>query len=272
MLFSDETIADFINENFESSWQSVRPVPTVTIDFGNSTKVTRTLHGNIATYICRADATVLDVLPGVYDPDSYLEKLKELRLLSEYLVQQEDLLDPDSRLYQYHKVRASAIDSGKPFTIKKTEVSRSTILGVEKSIKIVLNPLERLATRGAMGQMLEQSRGQTSNGMTNLKVNEAEDTETATTIDRDANEQAGNDNAPETLNDRLAIDSRINEELRRLQIHKYILTKGLTTPDDMHKWLYREVLHADLDDPYMGLGKVLFENYPFAEEDARNSN
>ena len=72
----------------------------------------------------------------------------------------------------------------------------------------------------------------------------------------------------ETLNDRLKVDTQINEKTRRLQIHRYILQKGLTTPRDMHKWLYREVLHADLDDPYMGLGKVLFENYPFIREDA----
>ena len=78
-------------------------------------------------------------------------------------------------------------------------------------------------------------------------------------------------NKKETLDDRLVIDTRINEQHRRIQIHQYILQKGLTTPDDMHKWLYREVLHADLDDPYMGLGKVLFENYPFAKEDAEPS-
>jgi hypothetical protein len=29
------------------------------------------------------------------------------------------------------------------------------------------------------------------------------------------------------------------------------------------------VLHADLDDPYLGLGKSLFANYPFAAEDKK---
>ena len=35
----------------------------------------------------------------------------------------------------------------------------------------------------------------------------------------------------------------------------------------MTRWLDREVLHADLDDPYLGLGKILFDTYPFAKED-----
>ncbi len=29
-----------------------------------------------------------------------------------------------------------------------------------------------------------------------------------------------------------------------------------------------ELVHADLDDPYLGLGEVLFATYPFAKEDA----
>jgi hypothetical protein len=30
---------------------------------------------------------------------------------------------------------------------------------------------------------------------------------------------------------------------------------------------YQDALKADLDDPYLGLGKTLFANYPVAEED-----
>ncbi len=54
-------------------------------------------------------------------------------------------------------------------------------------------------------------------------------------------------------------------------MHRYIFENGLTTPEDMHKWLYREALHADLEDPYLGLGKVLFEDYLFAADDATTS-
>ncbi len=66
MLFSNDEIADFINTTFEPTWQSVRPVPLVRIDFGNGHVVTRTLHGNIATFVCNADGHVLDILPGIY--------------------------------------------------------------------------------------------------------------------------------------------------------------------------------------------------------------
>jgi hypothetical protein len=39
-------------------------------------------------------------------------------------------------------------------------------------------------------------------------------------------------------------------------------------PDEVTRPIYRDVLHADLDDPYLGLGEALFANYPFAQEDA----
>lgn len=261
MLFSNDKISNFINNNFEPSWESVRPVPTVTIDFGNDKKITRTLHGNIATYVCRSDKKILDVLPGVYDPDAYLKKLQELKLLAEFVVQRDAIgYDDDSRILQYHQVRAETIESGKEFKIAKMEVSRSTISGVEKSIKIVLNPARRLAARGAMGAR-ERSQG-LAGGESPRTSRLENETHVATRV---AHTRGGN---AETLDDRLRIDSAINEQTRRLQIHRYFLEKGLTTPSDMHKWLYREVLHADLDDPYMGLKKVLFENYPFTDEDA----
>ncbi|MCG8585316.1 MAG: hypothetical protein MI757_11445, partial [Pirellulales bacterium] len=46
-------------------------------------------------------------------------------------------------------------------------------------------------------------------------------------------------------------DTKLNESTRRRQIHKYLAEKGLVAPSDMTKWLYREVLDADLDDPYL---------------------
>jgi hypothetical protein len=78
VLFSDARISNYINNNFEPVWQSVRAVPMITIDFGNGQKVKRTLHGNIATYVCMRDGSVVDVLPGLYRPDAYLQSLKSI--------------------------------------------------------------------------------------------------------------------------------------------------------------------------------------------------
>ena len=81
MLFSNHEVARFIDTTFEPVWVSVRPAPLVTIDFGNDRKVVRTLQGNVATYVCDAEGTVHDVLPGIYTPRPYQEQLALLAAL-----------------------------------------------------------------------------------------------------------------------------------------------------------------------------------------------
>jgi len=84
-----------------------------------------------------------------------------------------------------------------------------------------------------------------------------------------SNELGGVDSADNSnsarvaLEHNLASDTQINERQRRLQIHRHLLKSGLKPPATLKTWLYREVLHADLDDPYLGLKHVLFDNYPF---------
>jgi hypothetical protein len=65
----------------------------------------------------------------------------------------------------------------------------------------------------------------------------------------------------------LSEDTRLNETVRRRQIHEMLANAGLVKPDQVKKRIYKEVLHADLEDPYLGLGNLLFANYPFARED-----
>ncbi|MBV9123206.1 MAG: hypothetical protein JO112_07605, partial [Planctomycetes bacterium] len=98
VLFSREDLAAFIDRNFEPVWQTVRPVPLVRIDFGNGTVVTRTLHGNIATYVCTSEGQVLDILPGIYTPGAYLERLNQLHLLARYVDQVDRGQSPAQRL------------------------------------------------------------------------------------------------------------------------------------------------------------------------------
>jgi hypothetical protein len=67
-LYSNKEISDFLRTNFVLHWQSVRPVPRVTIDFGDGRKLERTLTGNSAHCVLAEDGTPLDVLPGLYSP------------------------------------------------------------------------------------------------------------------------------------------------------------------------------------------------------------
>lgn len=68
VLYSNTEIAAYLRANFVLHWQSVRPVPIVTIDFGDGRKLERTLTGNSIHYILDSQARVIDALPGLYGP------------------------------------------------------------------------------------------------------------------------------------------------------------------------------------------------------------
>jgi hypothetical protein len=236
VLFSRDDVAQFINRHFEAVWESVRPVPVVRIDFGNGTVLTRTLHGNIATYVCAADGQVLDVLPGIYAAQPYVDRLAQLRLLANW-ADQKGKEQRDARLGEYHEGQLKALEEKKasPQFVNIADFSKMKIEGGVKAVLVAGNP-----ARGAAASTLAGAK---------LKQNE---------------ETPGADDVGhwKVLTD----DTEVNETERRRHIHAK-LSSGALRPAKLTKWLYKEVLHADLDDPYLGLGKTLFADYPFARED-----
>lgn len=177
MLFSNNKVANYINTHYEASWKSLRPVPKVSIDFGNGTVVNRTLNGNIATFICTSDGTILDVIAGMYEPEDFLKRLQ----LAESVMKKLPAAGPERTQYlvAYHAGEAQRALSG------------IYLPGLKDDI---------------------------------------------------------NENGP-----------------RYRQIHSRLAAKPLAQPDDITHWLYKQVLHADLDDPYLGLKPVLFASYPFKD-------
>lgn len=75
-LYANVEISDYLRENFVLHWQSVRPVPKVTIDFGDGRELERTVTGNSAHYLLSADGRPIDVLPGLYGPKWFHNWLK----------------------------------------------------------------------------------------------------------------------------------------------------------------------------------------------------
>jgi hypothetical protein len=233
-LFSQESVANFVNGNFEPVWETVRPVPILRIDFGNGTVLTRTLRGNILTSVCDADGTVLDALPGIYLEKTYLDRLDQLRLLAAY-VKAKAADKRGEALAAYHKAQAEALakrDTPERF-VQKRQVAPIGKAAIERRVELIV----------------------------------LEKPDPATLVKEDAARPTVS--SPEDLKDwdLLAQDTVLNETTRRRQIHELLADKGLVRPDKVTKPIYKDVLHADLDDPYLGLGGVLFANYPFAKED-----
>lgn len=74
-LYANAEVGAFLRDHFVLHWSTERPVPRVTIDFGDGRKLVRTTTGNSAHYVLDEDGHVLDVLPGLYAPSAFRTEL-----------------------------------------------------------------------------------------------------------------------------------------------------------------------------------------------------
>lgn len=77
ILYSNGEVSKMLRERFILHWQSVRPAPRVTIDFGDGRKLERTLTGNSIHYILDSNGRPIDALPGLYGPAAFLRSLSQ---------------------------------------------------------------------------------------------------------------------------------------------------------------------------------------------------
>ena len=75
ILYPNAQISNYLRENYVLHWQSVRPAPKITIDFGDGRKIERTITGNSIHYILNKNGEVIDALSGLNNPQVFLEFL-----------------------------------------------------------------------------------------------------------------------------------------------------------------------------------------------------
>jgi hypothetical protein len=107
-LYSNEQVSDYLRDHFVLHWQSVRPVPRVTIDFGDGRKLQRTLTGNSAHYVLTSDGRPLDVLPGLYSPRQFQSWLEGMHAFHGGYVAANHAHRP-ALLYVHHTSRLESV-------------------------------------------------------------------------------------------------------------------------------------------------------------------
>lgn len=105
-LYANAEISRYLKDHFILHWKSVRPVPRITVDFGDGRKIERTVTGNSIHYILAADGTPLDALPGLYSPHEFLKQLQTAeKEAAQYA--QDTSADRYFRVRQYHGERGA---------------------------------------------------------------------------------------------------------------------------------------------------------------------
>ena len=82
LLYPEPRINRMLRDRFVLHWQSMRPVPKVTIDFGDGRTLERTLTGNSLHLVLDAAGRPIDALPGLFGPDTFLALLERALALA----------------------------------------------------------------------------------------------------------------------------------------------------------------------------------------------
>ena len=118
VLYPNDEVQSVLHDRFVLHWKSVRPVPTVTIDFGDGRKLERTLTGNSIHYILDSEGRPLDALPGLYGPRAFIRGVLNAESLFKSLAgkteQQRDFLLPQYYGDQHNQISTAwTMDIGK---------------------------------------------------------------------------------------------------------------------------------------------------------------
>jgi hypothetical protein len=81
VFYNNREINQLLRDRYILHWRSVRPVPKVTIDFGDGNRLEQTLTGNSIHYVLDSRGRLLQPLPGLSGPEAFREALKKRRWL-----------------------------------------------------------------------------------------------------------------------------------------------------------------------------------------------
>jgi len=83
VLYANQEIGEMLRQRFVLHWRSVRPVPRVTIDFGDGRVLEQTLTGNSIHYVLDRQGRLIDALPGLYGPSVFRRELRDIERIAE---------------------------------------------------------------------------------------------------------------------------------------------------------------------------------------------
>ena len=262
-LYPNKEVADMLRERFVLHWQTVRPVPTVTIDFGDGRKLLRTVTGNSAHYVLSTDGQPLDVLPGIYGPQAFLRCLERAEQLAHAVMA--DGPATSSLVAEYHRHRSAALDRAWQHDLKRLNLWPTAKQTTHR--KADLSPPEDASDPlwQRIAELHTNSVGQLDAASQRLIASHHPRAVEATRI-------AASKGAVESplirlvsnLQDTIALDTVRNEYVLHRRIHDWFAAGQVGELAALNERVYAELFLTPSSDPWLGL---LPEAYSGLEND-----
>ena len=282
ILYSNTEVSNLLRERFILHWQSVRPVPKVTIDFGDGRKLERTLTGNSIHYILDSDGRTLDALPGLYGPQAFVRELKRAERVAAVCSAAKNNADRELALRQYHNSRLNELSVAWAADIATAQISPPPSREpIRTDGQVAGSPRAEVASRAAITKALAERpalRGISSNPksldpavedaawerISELHADDARLSASSKLLIRaknpalyggsEATARASLDRAMTKLERAVAVDTVRNEYVKHSKIHEWF-ARGEAPTDvaALNERVYRELFLTPSSDPWLGL-------------------
>jgi len=285
-LYPNADVSQALRDRFILHWQSVRPVPKVTIDFGDGRKLQQTITGNSIHYILDAEGKPIDALPGLYGPQAFLKQvLQAEKAVKEYSQQAPQA--KETFLRAYHRDRLAAIERNwtgdlsnlgisLPLPSQRENQSTSSAPTAAQAAPIAMSkmavetPLLRSISRDRLLENRQALETATSNSLWGkigqLHSGDAQLDLNSQALMRRKNphayaglQQKSGDNPLEQVLSNferlMAVDTIRNEYLLHSQIHEWFIQGASTTTnvDTLNERVYAQLFLTPSTDPWLGL-------------------
>lgn len=251
LLYADARISAFLREHYVLHWKMVRPVPKVTIDFGDGRVLKRTVTGNSIHYVLDAEGRPIDAIPGLVAPKTFLASLSAAEDLAQKLAR----LSPAAReilFRQWHQGRVEQTLAAWESDIRRLDPQASL---KEDSFHSRVSQLERASEdRWPFIAMLHRFDAAFAPEVEKQLIPSSP---TAFEAGRLARTKA----MPETpllrqlrsLRESVAEDSTRNEYQLHRRIHEWLSNQQYTDVEKLNAQVYPQLFLMPLDDPWYGL-------------------
>ncbi len=271
-VLSQADVQSYLASNFVTSWEMARPVPKVSIDFGDGKKVERTVKGNAVLYLCLPDGRVVDAWPGVYTKEDLLAGIKGT--IADLKQAGVDVGNPglgaEKGILEWQQRAGSGAtptgDSSIALTVTKSVVEGPVmkILGAKAFADATAQPKAvapiQASTQPVMIPGSEGfSKGQLAKLFTRYTDRFYDSSGYAIAADdvvKSVSTRLPDTDDPVELGRRAIIeDSFRNKRFVRPAVHMWLgsLSK-LPTPGESKSLVFSKILRVPIDDPYLGLG------------------
>jgi len=139
-LYANAQISNLLRERFVLHWQSVRPVPTLVIDFGDGRKMERTLTGNSIHYVLDSNGHVIDALPGMYGPGAFRRELERIVSSAATIGAIDDGEEHNSALRRYHALRLNELENAWINDVRRAGLRVAPSREISRPANTVLSP------------------------------------------------------------------------------------------------------------------------------------